>query len=510
MILATGIAESARSQTIESLVSPGELAEAHADLQTECSACHMRFDRGRQRELCIECHEDVGIDIDRELGFHGRSTEVRGTACADCHTDHEGAGADIANLDEDAFDHDITDFRLQGRHVEAACDGCHAADIRRRDAPSDCIDCHNDDDVHDGFAGNACGDCHKENDWKEISFDHDVTDYPLIGKHREVTCNDCHEDRTFRTTPTTCYGCHVEDDAHDGRSGDRCENCHNPKSWQDSSFDHARDTSFLLDGSHAELTCNDCHSEDPFSDRLETACASCHLEDDHHEGHFGEECDTCHATSLWTVSHFDHDRDTEYALRGAHTTIECEACHIEPIFEVILQTSCSDCHADDDPHKGEQGIRCDDCHNESSWQDDVLFDHDLTRFPLLGRHPETECGDCHETHVFRDAPELCVECHGDDDPHGGRFTDDCGACHNPVDWLAWQFDHGLRTDFPLEGAHADTACDACHRQPLAAMERMGGRCGDCHRSDDVHDGEFGFDCGRCHSADSFSNVETIQ
>jgi len=510
MILATGIAESARSQTIESLVSPGDLVEAHADLQTECSACHQRFERGRQRVLCIECHEDVGADIDAGSGYHGRFAPAGNDSCASCHTDHEGRNANIVQLNEATFDHDLTDFELLGGHVEVTCDGCHEPGAKRRDAPSDCIGCHREDDVHDGQVGTDCDSCHTETDWKVIDFDHDATDYPLIGKHQEVACNDCHQDKTFRTTPTTCFGCHADDDAHDGKSGQQCENCHNPTSWEDSSFDHARDTSFVLDGGHAKLTCDDCHSADPFADELETACVSCHLEDDHHEGHFGEDCEGCHATSEWPDVFFDHDKDTDYALLGAHATIECEDCHVEPVFEVALQTACNDCHAEDDAHDGEQGIICNDCHNESSWQDDVFFDHDLTRFPLLGKHAETDCEGCHETHVFRDAPEDCVDCHREDDPHEGRYTDACGDCHNPVDWLAWQFDHDLRTDFPLDGAHRDTECEGCHRQPLTAMERLGNRCGDCHRADDIHDGEFGFDCGRCHSADSFSDVEAIQ
>ena len=287
------------------------------------------------------------------------------------------------------------------------------------------------------FTGTECSDCHNETEWLDIEFDHDTTDYPLLGKHQEVVCGDCHEDKTLRNTPTTCYGCHAENDSHDGRSGQNCENCHNPTSWDDSSFDHGRDTEFTLDGGHASLSCGDCHSEDPFADTLEMACVSCHLEDDHHEQHFGDQCDTCHATDLWTTPFFNHDVDTEHALIGAHESIECIDCHIEPIFEVELLTACNDCHAADDPHDGEQGVVCKDCHNESSWADDVFFDHDLTRFPLLGSHAEVECETCHETHVFRDAPELCVDCHIEDDPHEGRFHEDCASCHNPVDWPEW-------------------------------------------------------------------------
>jgi len=510
MMLAMLHTSSARAQTIESLVMPGDVVESHADLESECSNCHMLFDRQGQNDLCTACHEDVGLDIMASNGFHGRDGEASALACASCHTDHEGRDAIIVVLDESTFDHGTTDFMLAGKHIDAECDGCHTKDTKYREAPHECNDCHQEDHSHQGFLGDICVDCHSPEGWEFVEFDHATTDYPLIGKHQEVTCSDCHQDQTFQETPVTCYGCHAEDDEHDGRSGQECDSCHNPTSWTDSSFDHERDTDFLLEGRHAELTCDDCHSDDPFSDSLDMACIGCHEEDDEHGGHFGDQCESCHGVFEWEKVNFDHSVDTEHSLLGAHETVECVDCHIEPIFGVPLQSGCNDCHAEDDPHIGEQGTDCHDCHNESSWEDEVFFDHDLTKFPLLGSHADVECTDCHETHVFRDAPEACVDCHLDEDQHEERFNDDCASCHNPVDWSAWVFDHDMLTDFPLDGAHETVACEGCHRSDLEGMGRLGSRCGDCHRTDDIHDGEFGADCGRCHSADNFRDVRSIQ
>jgi len=495
---------SSAAQTVESLIMPGPVIEGHAEIESECSSCHVHFSRADQDTLCLDCHKAVKADTVDGTGFHGRAAAVKSGSCVVCHTDHEGREADIVNLNEAEFDHEMTDFVLAGKHRDVTCDGCHEAEKKHREAPGDCVSCHEDDDVHEGLLGASCGDCHTESDWLQIDFDHDTTDYPLLGKHQDTACDDCHEDMTYRVTPTTCYGCHAEDDAHNGLSGNKCETCHNPSSWNDSSFDHARDTDFVLDGGHSELACDDCHSEDPFSDSLKTSCVSCHLEDDEHDGHFGDKCESCHGTDDWSEPFFDHDTDTNYLLNGAHKKITCDECHIEPIFEVKLETGCNDCHADDDPHESGVGIVCSDCHNEASWQDDLFFDHDLTRFPLLGSHAEADCESCHETHVFQDAPEQCIDCHADDDKHEGRFDADCAACHNPVDWLQWHFDHNTQTDFQIIGAHVDVACDDCHRQPLPEMLKLGARCGDCHRADDIHDGEFGSDCGRCHSSGSFS------
>ena len=495
---------------IETLVMPGKVIEGHADVETDCDSCHQKFERQRQRVLCLACHEEVGTDIEARIGYHGRDGSARSDRCASCHTDHEGRNADIIGLDVATFDHKLTDFMLEGKHTEIDCRDCHALNERYREAPSDCFGCHEADNIHEPSLGTECASCHNPANWKDVQFDHDTTGYPLVGHHTEASCTGCHEDKSFRFTPTNCYGCHAKDDAHNGRSGRECENCHNPTDWTDTSFNHARDTEFPLDGHHATLSCDDCHSSDPFSDGLQINCYSCHAESDNHKGHFGEACETCHVTEDWKQIAFDHDTDTNHPLNGAHETIKCEECHVEPIFVVKLQSDCLACHEDDDAHESTQGPVCNDCHNEISWTDNVFFDHDLTRFPLLGSHAEVECESCHDSHVFQDAPTACVDCHREEDPHEGRFTDACATCHNPVDWLQWQFDHDVQTAFPLEGAHIDVACETCHRQPLIVQARLGSDCGGCHRSDDIHNGEFGPDCGRCHSAASFRDVRSIQ
>lgn len=499
------------AQDIESLVMPGELVTGHADLESECSSCHKMFDKKGQRQLCLDCHEDVAEDVAQNRGFHGQRVEVQTDQCSSCHDEHHGRDAPIVILDEATFDHRFTDFELTGSHKEADCEGCHAPDLKRREAPSTCVDCHKDDEPHQDRMGTDCTTCHQPTEWLEAKFDHTTTDYPLLGKHLEAACLDCHEDRTFPDPPTTCFGCHEEDDAHDGRSGNDCALCHNPSDWHDSSFDHSRDTDFDLLGRHAELICADCHSENPFEDEMDKSCVSCHLEDDAHEMHRGDQCDTCHSSSVaWDKPIFDHDRDTEYKLLGGHKLVACNDCHVEPIFEVELTTTCESCHLDDDVHKQSLGTQCENCHTEVNWQDPLFFDHDLCPFPLLGAHDEAECENCHETQEYRDTVTTCVTCHAEDDPHGGNFDDQCGACHNPVAWDIWTFDHDLKTDFPLTGAHVNVACDDCHRSSLAKMKSTNGSCGDCHRSNDVHDGEFGPDCGRCHSADSFTEVRSIQ
>ena len=112
---------------IETLVMPGKVIEGHAEYEEDCNACHAKFKRAEQRTLCLDCHEDVAVDVNAATGFHGRFDNAREAGCASCHTDHEGRDADIVKLDEGAFDHDFTDFALLGKHGETECAECHEA-----------------------------------------------------------------------------------------------------------------------------------------------------------------------------------------------------------------------------------------------------------------------------------------------------------------------------------------------------------------------------------------------
>ena len=73
-----------------------------------------------------------------------------------------------------------------------------------------------------------------------------------------------------------------------------------------------------------------------------------------------------------------------------------------------LSTTCVSCHKKDDPHRGQLGPNCETCHNERGWRQKVAFDHDLTRFPLIGHHGLVPCEESHRTRRSRiprpDAP----------------------------------------------------------------------------------------------------------
>ncbi|MGD8339986.1 MAG: cytochrome c3 family protein [Gammaproteobacteria bacterium] len=504
---------SAQLDIFERLVMPGPLISGHAEYEDDCDLCHARFSRQSQRTLCLDCHTEIATDLQALEGFHGLSPEAGDEDCVACHTDHEGRDADVLGLVEDAFNHDLTRFPLRDSHLEPVCSDCHLEGSTFHAAETECVSCHLEDDQHMGNLGEACSDCHSETDWADAVYDHELgSGYALTGAHSPLACASCHIEETYVDTPTTCVGCHFDDDTHTGTNGTECQDCHTTINWEETTFDHFAAAEFALVDGHAGLACESCHQGNKFEVATPTQCVGCHLADDVHEGINGEECQDCHRESDWLDVRFDHAIDADFPLNAAHADLDCASCHLEAVAVSLPATTCIGCHESDDPHEMQLGDECDRCHAERTWTEDILFDHDLTAFPLLGVHGRTECEDCHQSHAFLDAPEECVDCHLEDDVHAARFGEECAFCHVPVDWLSWRFDHDAETDFPLDGAHDGLDCHGCHREAVNVLAEidLSTSCASCHRADDVHRGEFGNQCDECHRTTSFADLKSLQ
>jgi len=492
---------------LEKLLMPGEVIQGHAKLENTCSHCHSRFSKTTQAQLCRDCHEDVDRDIRDKRGFHGRITGIATTECKSCHSEHLGRDADIIRLDPLAFDHRHTDFPLGGAHTSVACSACHETNKKYAEAASTCHACHDEQDPHRGNLGDECRNCHTVESWKKFDFDHDKTDFPLHGAHRNTACNTCHINEKYKNTAKICKACHALDDVHNGNNGPQCADCHNERKWDESQFDHDKDTDFRLKGRHADVACEACHI-DPVKDKKPaTDCVACHRGDDAHHGRYGNKCQRCHSETAWKKSHFDHRRDTDFRLQGKHRQLLCNACHRGDIYKEDLSVECFSCHRSDDVHSGQEGRQCQRCHQASGWNDGIVFDHDLTRFPLLGLHATTPCEECHLSPAFKDTERTCIGCHRDDDTHKATLGSECQNCHNPNSWSLWIFDHNKQTEFELLGAHHDLRCNDCHKRPSKGAVSQSQQCNACHRQDDIHQGHFGSDCARCHTTEDFRDVQ---
>jgi hypothetical protein len=157
---------------------------------TPCFACHLEEERWKFSNLgdnCIDCHDDLHTGfIDRKFYNENR--------CESCHS--EGAWSEVA------FDHGLTDWPLDGKHLETACHLCHfemknniIQNQTFKDLSTECVSCHTN--VHeDQFAINGetdCVRCHDTGNWFPEKFDHNATLFPLEGRHAEIECSACHK-----------------------------------------------------------------------------------------------------------------------------------------------------------------------------------------------------------------------------------------------------------------------------------------------------------------------------
>ncbi|MEM6347212.1 MAG: cytochrome c3 family protein [Bacteroidota bacterium] len=545
-------------------LSPGDLTSAHAEFEglSNCTLCH---DLGNKvtNQKCLECHEDIQSFLDANQGYHAHQS-VRQQDCFTCHSEHHGRRFDMVRFDQDAFDHNLTGYELEGQHDVIDCRECHAPEniadpeIRRREntflgLDQECLSCH--DDYHQQTLSEDCISCHNFEGFRPApGFDHNEADFALRGEHANVDCIECHAETTrngqefqeFSGIPFgRCTDCH--DDVHNGQLPGTCTQCHDETSFSrflgQRRFRHDR-TGFSLKGAHKQEDCYSCHTQTSnplqvFQDQLgiaETSCISCH--EDHHEGKYGEDCAQCHNEESFlslndNLDFFDHSV-TDYPLEGLHREVDCRSCHTERFSTAIDFSECKNCH--EDYHNGQfassgpngQAADCNACH---TLEQDFTFTsysierHQESAFPLEGAHMATPCFACHideadpEQHwSFREVGQACIDCH--ENIHEGYISDkfypnqDCASCHGSESWASTniQFDHNL-TNWPLEGKHQEVDCRACHFEAVADNStefnqqfiELSTDCISCH--DNVHGDDFAIDgvtdCVRCHVTTSW-------
>ena len=330
----------------------------------------------------------------------------------------------------------------------------------------------------------------------------------------EEDCTKCHKRFDKAAQNTLCQDCHkdIRKDVEQkqgshGRFKEQhaCKNCHTDHKGRrekiapitEQTFDHER-TDFPLTGAHAnakKVECTACHKPKVKYRDAPSDCYSCHKKDDKHKGQVGSACANCHTDRNWKEIRFDHDK-TRYKLRNKHVEVPCKDCHANERYKATPM-NCYSCHKKDDKHKGQEGTKCEECHDDRSWKKSP-FDHNKSRFPLMGTHAKVECKKCHLTPAFKDAPLDCLSCHKKDDKHKGTYGETCEACHAETDWKTIMFDHDLHSKYPLRGRHITTKCESCHKGHLY-KDKTPADCNACHQQDDKHKGHFTEKCERCHT-----------
>lgn len=267
---------------------------------TDCTECHKSETYSNISADCVSCHQS---DFTATTNPNHVASNF-GTDCNDCHT--------IVAWSPANFNHDF--FPLRGTHATTDCVDCHHGDFS--DTPNTCAECHASEYASTTNPNHTalnfpmdCDQCHTEDSWHGATFDH--SNYPLVGAHASVDCNDCHNGN-YTNTPNTCIACHTDDynstdnpDHATANFSTDCLECHTQNSWMPSTFNH--DPYFPIEsGKHRRnevwTKCTECHTTP--SNYAAFSCLNCHEHrkskmDEEHQGKTGyvyesTACLSCH------------------------------------------------------------------------------------------------------------------------------------------------------------------------------------------------------------------------
>ncbi|WP_158676838.1 hypothetical protein [Pukyongia salina] len=449
---------------------------------------------------------------------HGNDLKID---CGQCHNPN-GWEIDYATLQ---FDHNTTNFELEGSHSTTDCKACHT-DLTFKNTTTDCMSCHLD--VHSQSVGNDCMRCHNSESWLVFNIPelHEQNGFPLIGAHTNLSCIECHSNESsliFNPIGNECIECHRDDymattnpnHPLSGFSTD-CLECHSPLSmgWDSGGINH---DFFPLTQGHDIQDCSRCHDVTNFSN-ISDDCFSCHMDDyaqttnpNHQAANFSTDCNECHTTAPgWMPAILNHDF---FPLTMGHDIQDCNECHINGNFN-NTPTDCFACHSDDynatsdpDHQAANFPTDCVLCHTTSPGWMPATVNHGF--FPLTLGHDIQDCNECHINGNFTNTPTDCFACHADDynattnpDHQAANFPTDCASCHstNPG-WMPAVLNHDF---FPLTLGHDIQECASCHINGNYTTTPTD--CFACHMDDynattnpNHSAAQFPTDCVTCHT-----------
>jgi predicted CXXCH cytochrome family protein len=384
-------------------------------VNTECLNCHTDYHKKTLKPVCLDCHNPDSFKPATKFNHSAARFQLTGkhttvdcikchkvetidgkkfqhfinidySNCTSCHKDphqnkfgqdcrqchNESSFHDVKVKGGKNFDHDKTDFKLDGKHMNVACATCHKTKLTDPLKHERCVDCHTDyhnaQFVKNGIAPD-CSLCHTVNGFTLFTFtleQHNLSTFQIRGAHEAIPCSDCHKKETkwnFKGIGNICADCHI--DIHKTFIPEKyypqsdCKNCHNESRWASVTFDHTK-TAFILTGAHAKQTCRTCHfkvdtngiAQQKFSG-TDKNCTNCHT--DKHFNQFEQngitDCLRCHDTVNWKPSKFDHSK-TGFILDGKHVNLPCEKCH-KPQQEgssfyvkyKLIDFKCESCHS---------------------------------------------------------------------------------------------------------------------------------------------------------------------
>jgi hypothetical protein len=375
----------------------------HQGTWTLCTDCHT--DASNYATFsCIICHahsNQTEMDNNHQ-GVNGYS--YNSLACYSCHPTGSVTGA---------FNHNNSGFPLTGAHTTVLCSACHTSGFSG--TPTACSACHinsynqtNNPGHQAAGIATTCETCHTTNPgWTPATMPTHNNYWPLTGGHATITnCDQCHNGNYGSNLPSTCVSCHqtnynqTNNPNHStlGISTD-CASCHTTTpGWSPALFP-IHNNYWQLTGAHATITnCDLCHNGN--YNTAPITCVGCHLNDynqtnnpPHQTEQFPTDCQSCHTTTAWIPSTFNHDNQYFPIYSGHHAGVWtlCSDCHTTPTNYQLF--SCIDCHAHsnqsqvNNEHQGVQGYSynsaaCYSCHPTGSSGGNIIKPALINNKPL--------------------------------------------------------------------------------------------------------------------------------
>ena len=184
----------------------------------DCKSCHVNNAFQGTPQSCVSCHAEQ----DKHKGKFGLN-------CNQCHSTNAWAltgGPNLAN-----FNHDLTGFKLTGKHQSIDCRSCHVNDVFKGTSNT-CSSCHAEPAVHKGRYGASCAQCHSTSAWTGAVIKHSI--FSINHGRKNNSCATCHND-VQNFTSYTCYNCHQHTPAKEAQRHARrkmttklenCIDCH--------------------------------------------------------------------------------------------------------------------------------------------------------------------------------------------------------------------------------------------------------------------------------------------
>ena len=355
--LAAGLRCAGRAQSIESMLSPGKLIQGHAEVGDDCNANATCKFDRKAQDRLVHGLPQGCRRRCARQGRFPRPDEAAGLQRS-CHTDHKGRDAQIVELDKKKFDHALTDYALRGKHDKTECDKCHEPAKKYRAAPAGLQRLPQEGRRAQGCAGRrSAPTATPRATGRKPRFDHDKTRFALTGKHVDAKCADCHKNNDYKDTPRPASAA-------------------------------TRRTTTAARATRASTARSARAATTPRPGSLD-------LQPRHRH-----QVRAARQAPQHQVRRLPH----RPPLQG----------QAEPgLLRAATRRTTSTRTA--------LGKDCGSCHTERDWKEPAKFDHDKTDFPLLGKHVEVECKDCHKSTMFKEAPKDCFGCHKKDDKHEGTL-----------------------------------------------------------------------------------------